>query len=200
MPLKASINQSKLLCQKMQFKSKKEIRVWHTLFIIIGANASKNRTRCPSEIVNLSAMQHFIIDMTPGVRKPAYGVSDKVRLKPACPATETRQKIEISLVASLDMILSNKRTTKAQIRMRGCADWSAPLLFAKPPKTGFLALRHIWIYRRVNAFLILMFHQNICSCFQVLKEDMELHLAWPKTGFIDKINLKQQFLYQVSTD
>ena len=30
------------------------------------------------------------------------------------------------------MILSNKRITKVLIRLRGCAGWSAPLLFANP--------------------------------------------------------------------
>ena len=40
------------------------------------------------------------------------------------------RKIEISLVASLDMVLSNERITKALIRLRGCAGWSAALLFA----------------------------------------------------------------------
>ena len=35
------------------------------------------------------------------------------------------------------MILSSKRITKALISLRGCAGWSAPLLFANPPKTGF---------------------------------------------------------------
>ena len=34
------------------------------------------------------------------------------------------------LVASLDMILSKKRITKALISLRVRADWSAPLLFA----------------------------------------------------------------------
>ena len=37
-----------------------------------------------------------------------------------------------SPVASLDMILSKKRITKALIRLHGGAGWSAPLLFAKP--------------------------------------------------------------------
>ena len=39
-------------------------------------------------------------------RKPVFGVSEKVRFKPVCLATDTCQKI--SLVASLDMILCNK--------------------------------------------------------------------------------------------
>ena len=34
------------------------------------------------------------------------------------------------LVVSLYTILSSKRKTKALIRLRGCACWSAPLLFA----------------------------------------------------------------------
>ena len=40
-------------------------------------------------------------------------------------------EIRILLVASLDMILCNKRITKALIRLRGAAGWSAPLLFAR---------------------------------------------------------------------
>ena len=38
-------------------------------------------------------------------RKPVFGVSDKASFKPVSSAAETSQKIEISLVASLDMIL-----------------------------------------------------------------------------------------------
>ena len=63
------------------------------------------------------------------VTKPVFWVSDKVRFKPACSAIEARYNIEISLIASLDIILSKKRITKALIRLHGCAGWSAPLLF-----------------------------------------------------------------------
>ena len=63
-------------------------------------------------------------------RKPVFGVSYKARLKPVSSATETRQNSEISVVASLDVILFNKRITKALIRLRVCAGWSAPMLFA----------------------------------------------------------------------
>ena len=41
-------------------------------------------------------------------------------------------------VASLDMILSIKRITKALIRLRGCAGWSAPVLFANHRRQVFL--------------------------------------------------------------
>ena len=62
--------------------------------------------------------------------KPFFGVTDKSRFKPVSSATGTSQKIEISLVSSLDMILSKRRLTKALISLCGCTGWSAPLLFA----------------------------------------------------------------------
>ena len=34
-------------------------------------------------------------------------------------------------------MLYNKRLTKALIRLRGCAGWSVPLLFANPRRQGF---------------------------------------------------------------
>ena len=62
--------------------------------------------------------------------KPVFGVPDKERFKPACSATKTSKKVEILPVASLDVILSKKRKTKALIRLREWAGWSAPVLFA----------------------------------------------------------------------
>ena len=62
-------------------------------------------------------------------RKPVFGVSDKVRFKPSCFATETIYKIEISLVASSYMILFNVQITKALIRLHGCAGWPVSLFF-----------------------------------------------------------------------
>ena len=59
-------------------------------------------------------------------------VTDKVRFKPVCSEKETNEKMKISLIASLDMILSIKRITKALIRLHGCAGWSVHLLFANP--------------------------------------------------------------------
>ena len=40
--------------------------------------------------------------------KPVFGVSNKASFKPVSSATETSWKIEISLVASLDMIILDK--------------------------------------------------------------------------------------------
>ena len=92
----------------------------------------RKRHKLPSEHI-MSSWQYMGL----AARKPVFGVSDKVRFKPIPSATEISKKIEISRVASLDIILSNKRITKALIRLRGCAGWSAPLLFAYPRKQVF---------------------------------------------------------------
>ena len=44
------------------------------------------------------------------------------------------RKLKFLPVASL---LSKKRITKALIRLRGCADWSAPVMFANPQRQVF---------------------------------------------------------------
>ena len=75
--------------------------------------------------------------------KPVFGVSDKARLKPVPSAIEISWTIEISLVASLNMILSEKRTTKALISLRGCTGWSTPLLFVNPKDRFFQVEAHI---------------------------------------------------------
>ena len=66
--------------------------------------------------------------------KSVFGVSDKASFKPVSSATETSYKVEISPVASLQMLLSKRRITKALIRLRGCAGWSAPVLFETPQR------------------------------------------------------------------
>ena len=63
------------------------------------------------------------------MRKPVFGVSDQLKLKPACSASETSYSLESSAIASRDIILSRQRKTKALIRLRGRAGWSALLLF-----------------------------------------------------------------------
>ena len=76
-------------------------------------------------------------------KKHVFGVFDKVRFIPACSATETSWKIEISLIESLDVILSNKRIIKALIRLLKRVGWSAPLLFEK----RFKPCRQVFLHR-----------------------------------------------------
>ena len=72
---------------------------------------------------------HVTAHMGLGTIKPVFRVSDTVRLKPVSLATETSWKIEISHVASLEIIFFNKWITKTLIRLWECAGWSAPVLF-----------------------------------------------------------------------
>ena len=105
------------------------------------------------------------------MRKPVFGVSDKARLKSVFTATVTSYKIEISLVASIDMILFEKRIIKALIRLCGYTGWSAPLLFATPPKTDFLGLRPLWSLRKLKVvyckFLVVLYQLIVILCFSL---------------------------------
>ena len=57
--------------------------------------------------------------------------------KPVASATETSEKIEISPIARLNKVLSKKGITKALIRLRRCAGWSASVLFENPQRQVF---------------------------------------------------------------
>ena len=50
------------------------------------------------------------------MRKPVFGVCNQARLKPACAATEPRQRREISDIETRGIILSRQQTTKANNR------------------------------------------------------------------------------------
>ena len=56
------------------------------------------------------------------------------------------------------MILSSKRITKVLISLRECAGWSAPLLFANPPRTGFLTSRHILFEKKESKMFEILEH------------------------------------------
>ena len=79
-----------------------------------------------SKPVMLNHCSEELLDMSLIMRKPVFGVFDQVRLKPACPATEAKQRFEISDIETRDIIISRQWTAKVLIR----AGWSAPFLFA----------------------------------------------------------------------
>ena len=95
---------------------------------------------CPLETIffrNLNGISldraldiHHSIILSHVTRKPVFGGCNQVRHKLACTAKEARQRLEISTIKTRGIIPSRQRTTKALIRLRGCAGWSAPLLFA----------------------------------------------------------------------
>ena len=66
------------------------------------------------------------------------------------------RKLNFFFEVSLDMIVSNKRTTKALISLRGCAGWSASLMFTNPRRQVFS--------RRLEAHLIYNIAQIIWRC------------------------------------
>ena len=84
-----------------------------------------------------ASMQENLSSVFPRTQYWVRDVSDQVILKPASSATETSHNREISLVASYNTILSNKRITKGLIRLCSGAGWSAPVLFANPQRQVF---------------------------------------------------------------
>ena len=90
-------------------------------------------------------IMHFLY-MGLVARKHVFEVSDKASFKPVSSATETTEKLEISLVARLHIALFKTRITKALIRLRGCAGWSAPVLFANPEDSFSRVEAQIYYY------------------------------------------------------
>ena len=119
----------------------------------------------------------------------SLGVSDRAKLKPACTATEASYSNEISAIESRDIILSKQRTTKALIRLRRCAGWSAPLLFAYD-------IRHIfswpgsfvlnWFSTKSFRFLILVF--VFIETNRLWKSDRQIISICSETHTVPNIN------------
>ena len=74
-------------------------------------------------------------------RKPVFGFAIRLRLKPACSATGTSKNLKVVSVAS---IFSRQWTTKALIRLRIRAGWSASLLFAYSINRVSHGVAQIW--------------------------------------------------------
>ena len=87
--------------------------------------------------------------------KPAFGIFDRVRLKPACSITEVSQSHEIAHIETKAIVLFRQRTTKALIRLRSCAGWSAPLLFSYGISRFSHNVAHMTTYIRIKEFLFL---------------------------------------------
>ena len=75
------------------------------------------------------------------------GISDQVRLQLACSATEASMTLAILVTETRDITLSRQQTTKALIRLHGCAGWSVPLLFAYD-------IRHIFSWPSSYALIL----------------------------------------------
>ena len=85
----------------------------------------------------MNERETYLYNMGLELQNLSSGASDKARLKPVSSALEASQEIKISLFASFRIILSKTRITKALISLRGCAGWSASLLFANHRRQVF---------------------------------------------------------------
>ena len=110
--------------------------------------------------------------------KPVFGVSEKARFKPVSSATGTSLKIEISSIASLHMIHSTTRITKAL--GSDCADAQAGLRLccSQTPEDRFFSFRGPFIkqqgiemekWYQVNTCKSLCQLQfSICTIYQII--------------------------------
>ena len=77
----------------------------------------------------------------------------QVRLQPAAPQSRDKHSTTEPMcslsVLSFDTILSKKRITKVLIRLRRCAGWSAPWLFANPEDRFYCIKAHIKVHRKL---------------------------------------------------
>ena len=125
-------------------------------------------------------------------RTPVFGVCDQVRLKPACSATGTNQGLEIVDRASIYIILSKQRTTKALIRLSGRAGWSALLLFAYGINRFSHDVAQIYIYRTKS------FNINICfwSMLKImLKQGTLSHTLCSYLSLYSKLHFRDLLKY-----
>ena len=89
----------------------------------------------------------------PRHEKTCLRVSDQVRHRSACSSTEASLSLQILDIETRGIILYRKWTTKVLIRLRGCAGWSAPLLFAYGISRFFhdvAELQHVLLMNRLN--------------------------------------------------
>ena len=95
------------------------------------------------------------MEYEPCHEKPVFRVCDQVRLKPACLLSfRDKLSLEILDIETRGIIVSRQQTTKVLIRLRWCAGWSAPLLFAYGINKFSHDVAHIvWIKLVVNALM-----------------------------------------------
>ena len=75
------------------------------------------------------------------VIKQVFGFPTRSHAKQ--PAQLQRLAKKLKLVASLDMILSIEKITKALIRLCRCAGWSVPMLLANPKDRFSYVMAHV---------------------------------------------------------
>ena len=94
-------------------------------------------------------------------RKPVFGVSNKASFIQSPQLQRLARKLKFHPEKFNIMLLSQKRITKALIRLRRCTGWSAPLLFANPCRQVFLRRGPIIIEKKTTCQMITWLEVNI---------------------------------------
>ena len=109
---------------------------WENLLFFTSKNIGANQLQG-----NLAAAQHLY--MSRSVRKLVFGVSNQIRHKPGCTATEDGLRLEISELESRGIVLSKWRKQRRWSASLLPWSWSASL-FSHMQKLGFLSSRLIY--------------------------------------------------------
>ena len=136
-------------------------------------------------------------------RKPVFGISDQVRLKPACSATETSLGLNILHIETTDIILSKQRITKAQMCRLICGfvvyiwhkqvlsrggSYHAVMILTKPLRsTKVIAFELVWLLV-VFAFIFMTSIKHTFVEHQIMETNQSLtrparQLSWKSIHF-----------------
>ena len=115
------------------------------------------------------------------VRKPVFGVSDQVRNKPGCAATEDGWRLEISDLESRGIVLSKWRKQRRWSATRLSRSWSASL-FSHMQKSGFLTSR--LIYRGIRSIfsIFILFLMKIILANRIAPDGTKRIHHWCQVG------------------
>ena len=116
----------KQVCVRPVRKSRRQVFSW--------------RGSCDSAVFTLNN----VIIYEPRCEKTGLGVSDQVRHKPGCTATEYGERLEILDLESRGIALSMLRKQRRWSALRLPRSWSASL-FSHMQKAGFLTMRLIYV-------------------------------------------------------
>ena len=113
------------------------------------------------------------------VRKCVFGSFRPDQTQTVCSATEASMRLEIFGYRNFwDIILSRQRKTKALNRLRGCAGWCAPLLFAYD-------IRHVFSRPGSNVFFSCRSHLlELCVYSMFMFSPFQIKLILAKDGVV----------------
>ena len=139
---------------------------WQYFYFLLLSSKQQQFLDSPRVNPSISRMQECCIRRyqrwITGINEPHH---DKICLWGFRPGKTQLQRLEISDVETREILLSRQLTTKVLIRLRGCAGWSAPLLFAYSiNRFSYDEAQIIWLNFRI-VMLIILGQNEIYMCF-----------------------------------